>query len=114
MLQAPSRPDRADSDDRLRRLFWRAFPPHLLPLVLCVMVFNPSYFRFDREVVDQLLRARTPREWEEELRDFSRDFRNRSWLRGRLRLRLSTRRLRVLMAGGNGPARQTHDRTTTA
>lgn len=100
MLQALYSAIHQIPEDRFRRrLFWRALPPLVRPLAFCVTLLNPRYFQFDWELLGEISRARSNRELDEELRDFSVDFRNRTFCRRRLHLRVSTRRLRTLTRG---------------
>ena len=57
----------------------------------------PAYFSADREFVRGVGRISRLREFEGEAQDFAQDPANRGILRQRLRLRISTRRLRHLV-----------------
>ncbi len=75
-------------------LFWRCLYRRAVPLVPLLRAMDPDYFAPDRELIARVARVQTMRELGEELRDFSEDSRNRSWLRRFGRVRLSTRRVR--------------------
>src|SRR5207247_622760 len=57
---------------------------------------NSDYFSADRDLIAQIGRAGNMERVREEVRDYFHDPRNRGWLRGRLKLRLSTSRLRAV------------------
>jgi hypothetical protein len=85
------RPDRF-----VAQLFWRALHPHARVLVPLISFLQPEYFAPDRELLARVAAARTLRELNEEIRDFTLDSRNRGWWRRRAHVRLSTHRLRAL------------------
>jgi len=80
------------------RLFWRSLPPWLRPIALGVWWGGRHYFQPDIELLAAIGRAGTERELESEIAEFRRDGRNATFWRRRLRLRISTRRLRRALA----------------
>lgn len=81
-------------EEFIPQIFWRALHRHALVLAPVVATMRRDHFAVDRELIAIAGRVRTLRELDEELRDFRHDARNRHWWRTRVRLRLSTRRLR--------------------
>ncbi len=69
---------------------------HRRALVLrsLIELFDPEYFALDRDLIQQVGAANSMQEVDNELRDFMLDTRNHRWIRMRLRLRVSTTRLR--------------------
>lgn len=76
-----------------RRLFWRGLYPHAIPLVPVLAILRPGYFKPDRELIHALAGATTPAQFRDELTSYMTDPRNASWLRFRVRLRVSIRRV---------------------
>jgi hypothetical protein len=80
------------------RLFWQALPPWVRPLAWGVWCCNRPYFQTDFELLSAVGWARTERDLEREISEFRSDGRNATFWRRRLRLRISTRRLRQALA----------------
>jgi hypothetical protein len=78
------------------RIFWRCLNP--VAAFIAPLLGGPSadFFSADRDLIAQVGRATSMERIHEEVRDYFHDPRNRSWLRRRLKLRLSTARLRSL------------------
>lgn len=76
-----------------RRLFWKGLYPHAIPFVPLLAVLRPGYFKPDRELIHGLAAATTPAQFREELTSYMMDPRNATWLRFRVRLRVSVRRV---------------------
>lgn len=83
-----------DREESARRLFRRGLHLHARPLAPLLALLWPEHFDLDRELVKRVARARSMREVDDELRDYSSDVRNREWWRRHGRLRLSSQRLR--------------------
>ncbi len=73
-------------------LFWRTLYPHALPFALCLELVNPTFFRFERELIDALGSSSTKQQLDRELLHFN-NRRMLRWLRGRAQIRISTQRL---------------------
>jgi hypothetical protein len=76
-----------------RRLFWKGLYPHAIPFVPLLAVLRPGYFKPDRELIHGLAEATTPAQFRDELTSYMTDPRNATWLRFRVRLRVSVRRV---------------------
>jgi hypothetical protein len=85
-------------DEFLPRVFWSCLYRQALPLARVIQVLNPEYFSPDRDFIAYAGRATNVRELEVEIRDYVKDYRNRTWWRGGLRMRVSAYRLRHLAA----------------
>lgn len=81
-----------------RRLFWAALHRRALVLAPLIMLTNEAFFAADLELIAAVARLHKSDQLEEEIRDFREDPRNRDWARRVLKLRVSTRRLRRLLA----------------
>ena len=79
-----------------RKVFWRALYPHAWPLVPLLGGFRSDYFVADRELLTGAGRATTMDQLRTEIVDYVMDANNRGWLRQRVRVRVSTTRLRRL------------------
>jgi len=77
-----------------KRLFRACLYPHALTLAGLIRAINPGFFDEDLEVIQQIASATSSAEVESELRHF-RYFNRMSdhWLRTKLRIRLSGKRL---------------------
>lgn len=62
-----------------------------------LLAMQHDYFAPDRELVLSVADVSRLAELEAEIRDYVADHRNASWLRGRAKFRISTRRLRILV-----------------
>lgn len=87
------------SEEFIPQLLWRSLHRHALLVAPVVVTMRQDLFAVDRELIALVGRVRTMRELDEELRDFRYDPRNRHWWRTRVRLRISTRRLRRIAGG---------------
>lgn len=67
---------------------------------------RPDYFAADKELVSAIAQCSRLAQVEAEIGDFVADHRNASWLRGGLRVRISTRSLRSLARSCLGPKLQ--------
>ena len=85
-----------------RCLHWRA---RMLRPLLDLM--QPDHFAPDRELVEQVGRVRGLAQLDQEIRDYVTDHRNASWVRGRAKIRISTRRLRMLARSYLSPMEKT-------
>jgi hypothetical protein len=79
-----------------RRVFWRCLPPMTRLAAPLFGGMNSEYFSADRDLIASAGRAASVAQIRDEIRDYFHDPRNQLWLRGKLRLRLSTARLRAL------------------
>lgn len=76
-----------------RRLFWKGLYPHAVPFAPFLMVLRPGFFKPDRELIHGLANATTPQQSRDEMTYFIMSSANGTWLRYRIRLRVSTRRV---------------------
>ena len=83
-------------------LFWRSVPPHLLPVVALLRLAHPKYIAPDWDLIRGVCQAQSEKQRRDEFYFFSTDLRNRTWLRGRMRLRISARRLQDLLEKSRG------------
>jgi hypothetical protein len=90
---------------RGRNLFFRSLPFHAKLLVPLLILAGRDYFASDWELIHGACSAMTKADIEEEIHCFSTELGNRHWLRRRLRLRLSVRRLQRSLASPRLPAR---------
>ena len=84
-------------DEYVPRVFWHCLYRQTLPVAGAILFANPDYFSADRDLITFAGRATTLRQFNDEVRDFVKDHRNRSFARGGLRLRVSVHRLRGLV-----------------
>jgi hypothetical protein len=96
--------DEAISDVRVRdlnqlekNLFWRALYPHAWVLAVVIKLFRPSFFETDYELIRHLLESRSRKDIADHITYFHTDWRNKRFIRRRLKIRISTDRLRVLI-----------------
>lgn len=75
-------------------MFWRALPPLLRPLAWGVWWCDRRYFQPDFELLASVGEACSERALEREIAEFRSDGRNARFWRRRVRLRVSTRRVR--------------------
>lgn len=83
-------------DEFVPRVFWHCLYRQAVPVAALILLANADYFAADRDLVTFAGRVTSLRQFNEEVRDFVKDPRNRTLLRGRLRLRVSASRLRQL------------------
>lgn len=76
-----------------RQLFWKGLYPHAVAFAPLLLALRPSYFKPDRDLIHGIANATTPAQYREELTEFMLNPANNGWLRGRARLRVSTRRV---------------------
>jgi hypothetical protein len=89
-----------------RHLFWKGLYPHAVVFAPLLMALRPGHFKPDRELVHGVANATTPAQFRDELTEFMLHPANNSWLRSRLRLRVSTRRVErfaILCLGPHTP-----------
>jgi hypothetical protein len=79
-----------------RVVFWRTLPLHARVAAFFVGGARAEYFSPDRDLIAAVANARSMGHVREEIREFFLDTRNRTWTRSRLRVRISTRRLKEL------------------
>lgn len=78
------------------RVFWHCLNPATAFFAALLGGPNADFFSADRDLIAQVGRAGSMDRIREEVRDYFHDPRNRTWLRRKLKLRLSTARLRAL------------------
>lgn len=77
-----------------RRMFWLCLHRRAIPWVPLLAMVSPGYFQPEAQLLAQVGRATSLPAVDEEIRIFRHQDLNQGWLRRRLKLRLSTRRLR--------------------
>ena len=84
-------------DEYVPRLFWHCLYRQAVPVAGVILFLNPDFFSADRDLITFAGRATSLRQFNDEVRDFVKDHRNRSLARGGLRLRVSVHRLRKIV-----------------
>ena len=79
-----------------RRVFWYTLPPHAVFVAALLGGYRSRFFTADREFIAASARATTVDHIREEIHDYIMDSNNRGWLRRRLLIRISARRLKAL------------------
>ena len=88
--------ERCKEGEFSRKVFWRVLYAHAWPFVPLLGGLRSDYFVADRELISGAGRATTMIQLRTEIADFVIDGNNRGWLRERLRIRVSTTRLKRL------------------
>ncbi|HVU32960.1 MAG TPA: hypothetical protein VHE61_05975 [Opitutaceae bacterium] len=94
--QSYCRHHRCNEADFSTRIFWRTLPPHAAVIAVFCGGFRGRIFSLDRDFLSSVARATTVDQVREEIRDYMLDSQNRRWLRRRLRVRISCRRLKSI------------------
>lgn len=76
-----------------RRLFWRCLHRHALLIAPVILLFKPSYFDADRELIAGVRRAARMNQVWEEIREYFLNPKHTGWLRRKGNVRISARRL---------------------
>jgi|ERR1019366_9483555 hypothetical protein len=99
---------RCNDGQFVRKVFWRSLYPHAWPFVPLLGGFGSDYFAADRELIACVGRVTTVSQLQTEIVDFFLDANNRGWFRQRIRVRVSTTRLKRLarryLAAGDSQA----------
>jgi hypothetical protein len=80
------------------KLFWRSLYPMAAPLAVLIVFFNPRFFELDYTLIDEVGEMKDMADLQPAI-DTYLDccWLSRSYLHDRLRIRISTRRLRALV-----------------
>lgn len=97
---------RCSEREFVNRVLWRCLHGRAYLLGPLLSRLHPDHFAADRELVRAIAQCSRLADVEAEIRDFVSDHRNQSWLRGRGRMRISTRRVRSLVRTYLAPARE--------
>ena len=77
-----------------RSVFWASLPPNKKVVVMALQWAWPRWFKLDFELVEGVGKATSMQDFENEVVLHYGGIRERSWLRDRLKLRMSLHRLR--------------------
>lgn len=80
-----------------KRVFWQALPPHARVFGLLFGGRNSRYFAADRSFISSVGSAESLHQVLQEIRDYFMDPQNRGWLRHRVRIRVSSKRIQQLV-----------------
>ncbi len=89
--------ERCRDDEFVPHIFWRCLYRQALPIAGLILLVHPDYFAPDRDLITFAGRTTSLRQFNEEVRDFVKDRRNRGWWRASLRVRVSAHRLRNIV-----------------
>jgi len=97
------------SEEFVRRVFWKCLHRHALPIAPVLLAVYPRYFDADRELILGVRRAVKMGQVWEEVREFFINPRHTGWLRRKVNIRVSARRLidlaREYLPTSGGPPR---------
>ncbi len=88
--------ERCTAEQFARKVFFRTLYPQAKAFVTLLGGFRSDYFAADRELISGAGRATTMNQLRVEAEEFAIDSNNRGWLRQRVKIRVSTTRLKQL------------------
>lgn len=91
-------------DEFVPRVFWHCLYRQAVPFAALILLVNTDYFAADRDLITFAGRATNLKQFNEEVRDFVKDRRNRGLWRSTFRMRVSAHRLRNLVVAHLGEA----------
>lgn len=97
--------NRCSEGEFLNHVLWRCLHRRAYFIGPLLSLVWPDYFAPDRELLRAIAQMSRMAQVEAEIGEYVADHRNSSWLRGRGRMRLSTRQLRSLVRTCIAPGR---------
>jgi hypothetical protein len=91
--------EKCSRENFARSLFRATLPPNRKVVIIALQWVRPSFFKIDFELAEAVGRVASMDEFENEVILHYGGIRERSWLRDRLKLRMSLHRLRKLAQG---------------